>query len=75
MFWHDDIADQSEAVASADFPEDLYGKIHGTGGGQEWSSLVAAKGDEVKIATAGDSLEILGHRREERPTLCKNRKG
>lgn len=33
MFWHDDIADQSEAVASADFLEDLHGKIPGAGGG------------------------------------------
>ena len=69
MFWHDDVADKSEAVASADFLEDLHRKIPGAGGAQEWPSLVAAEGVEVKITAAIDSLEIFGHRREERPTL------
>ena len=69
MFWHDDIADQSEAVASAHFLENLHGQILRAGGGQERPSLVAAKSDEVKIAPAGDALEIFRHRREEWPTL------
>ena len=81
VFWHDDIADESKGVASADFLENLHSKISGAGGGEEWSSLVAAEGDEVKVAASGNAVEILGHRREEGPILClpaqagKKRKG
>ena len=73
MLRHDDVTDESEAVASANFLEDLHGKIPGASGGQKRPSLVTAKGDEVKIAASGEALEILGHRREERPTLSKTK--
>src|SRR5690349_4372613 len=75
MFWHDDIADESEAATSSNLLEDLHGKTPATSGGEEWPSLVTAKGNEVKIAAANNALEILGHRREEGPTLCKTTKG
>ena len=74
MFWHDDIADQSEAIASADFLEDLHHKIPCPRGCKKRPSLVTAKRDEMKIAVSSDALEILGHRSEEWPTLCKKQK-
>jgi hypothetical protein len=38
-----DVADESEAVASADFLENLHGMIPGPGRGEERSSLVASR--------------------------------
>ena len=53
-----------------DFLENLHGEISGSCGSEKRSALIAAEGDEVKIAVSGDALEIFGHRREEGPTLC-----
>ena len=75
VFWHDHVADQSEAVASADFLENLRSKIPGAGGGQERPSLVAAEGDEVQVAASGDALEIFGHREKSSPPFAKTAKG
>ena len=44
-------------------------------GSEERPALIAAESDEGKVAASGDALEIFGHRREEGPTLCKERKG
>lgn len=43
--------------------------------GEEWSSLITAEGDEMRIAASSDALEMFGHGREERPTLCEHCKG
>src|SRR5690242_21754624 len=70
VFGHDDVADDAEMIAGADFLENLHGEISGASGSEKGSSLVAAEGDEVKVAASGDALERFGRRREEGPTLC-----
>ena len=70
VFGHDDVADDAKMIAGADFLENLHGEISGASGSEKGSSLVAAEGDEVKVAASGDALEIFGHRRAEGPTLC-----
>ena len=79
MFWHDDIADQSEAVARADFLENLHRKIPGAGGGQEWPSLVATKGDEVVMKCRSPRpamrLRFLGIGEKSGPPFAKTAQG
>ena len=67
---HDRVADDAETIVSADLFENPHGEISGAWRSEQRSSLIAAASDEVKIAASGDALEMFGHRREERPTLC-----
>ena len=72
---HDDVADDTETIAGADFLENLRGQISGASGSEKRSSLIAAERDEVKIAAPDDALKIFGHRRKEGPTLCPSAAG
>jgi hypothetical protein len=75
MFGHDDVTDEGKAVAGANFLENLDGKISGADSAEPRPALIASKSDEMQVAVAGEALEGLGHRSEERPTLCRRRKG
>jgi hypothetical protein len=69
MFGREHIADQCKTIPGTDLLEDLDGEIPRTNGTEKTPSLVAAKGDEMKIAMASAASQILGHRSEERSTL------
>jgi len=75
MFGHDDVADQGKPVADAHFFKNLHCQISGVGGGEQRTTLITTKGDEMEVAMTGNAFEVLWHRSEERPTLCKLRKG
>ena len=69
MFGHQHIADQCKTIPGTDLLEDVDGEIPRTNGAEKTPSLIAAKGDEMKIAMASATSQIFGHRSEERPTL------
>ena len=75
MFGHDDVADQGKPVAEAHFFKNLDRQISDSNGAEQGPALIATKGDEMEVAMTGNAFEVLGHRSEERPTLCKLRKG
>ena len=69
MFGHQHIADQLETIPGSDLLEDVDGEIPRANGTERAPSLVAAKGDEMKIAMAGAASQIFRHQGEEWPTL------
>ena len=74
MFWHDDLADQGKPVADAHFFKNLRCQISGSNGAEQGPALIATKGDEMEVSMTGNAFEVLWHRSEERPSLCKLRK-
>ena len=70
---HEDIPNKSEPVASANFVQRLGSPISGANRTEQGPALIAAERDEMQIAAAVEALQSFGHKREEGPTLCKNR--
>jgi len=72
---HDHVAYERKPVPCSNFVKDLHGKISRSNRSQQGPSLIATECDEMQVAAARDALQILRHRSEEAPTLCKLRKG
>jgi lysophospholipase L1-like esterase len=74
MFGHNDVPYEGKAVPGANFLENLHRQISGADRAEQRAALIAAKGDEMQVAVAGETFEFLRHRSEERPTFCELRK-
>jgi hypothetical protein len=62
MFRHDHVSNDHEAVAPAHLFHDLQEQIAILRHAQQWTSLVATGGDEVKISSAVIPMQFGGHR-------------
>ena len=71
MLGHENIAYESKAVAQSRLLKGANGQIARPDSVQKSPALVAAKGDEMKIAKTGDASEVFRHRGEEGPTLSQ----
>ena len=71
MLRHEDVANESKAIARSRLFERANGQIAGANGVQQGPALITAKGDEMEIAKSGDALQIFRHGGEEGPALSK----
>ena len=67
---HEDVTDEKEVEARADFSEDLHCDVFASHGGEEFPSLIASECDEVQVAAADDAFEVVRHKKEAEPTLA-----
>ena len=69
------VTNEQKLVSRTHFSECLHKEIPGPNRSQKRLSLITTKGDETEVAITGNVFEVLWHRSEERPTLCKLHKG
>ena len=72
---HDHVAYERKPVPCSNFLKNLHRKISRPNRSQQGPSLIATECDEMQVAAAHDAFQVLRHRSEEAPTLCKLRKG
>lgn len=75
MLRHDDVAEQREIVAVANFAEDIQEDIATPLGSEEWQSAITAAGDEVQVSEAIAALQFVPARRRKHAPLYPQRCG
>ncbi len=72
MVRHDDVANECEPIAGANFFENLDGQVSGADRAEQRPALITTKCDEMQVTAAGETFQLFGHKSERGAHPLKN---